>query len=72
MAVGVFQRFAKMGGDRLFQARGNGVFESFRLGIDLAPVQPEYAGQEGSSRAVPANYATRLGQALLGQLAAPA
>src|SRR5437763_11809658 len=46
VAVWVFERLAQVGGDRLLQARGNGMFKCFRLRVDLAPVESENTGQE--------------------------
>ena len=41
--MGVFERFAEVGSQRLLQTRGNGVLEGVGLGIDLAPVQAQDA-----------------------------
>src|SRR5438309_1804162 len=46
MAVGVFERLAQVGGDRLLQAGRNGMFECFRLRVHLAPIEAEDTSQE--------------------------
>ena len=65
--VWVFDRLAEIGRQRLFEARGNGMLQRLRLGIDFAPIETENARQEKFHQSVPPNDAPSLGQAQIGQ-----
>ena len=57
MPVGILERLAQMSGDGLLQARGDGVFERFGLGIDLAPIETKHLSEKEFDQAVAANDA---------------
>ena len=65
MAVRVFERFAEEGGERLFHARRDGVFQRLGLGVHLAPVEAEHARQQQFDEPMAADDAPRLGDAAL-------
>jgi len=67
VAVRVFQRLAEVLRQRLFEARGDRVFQRLRLGVHFAPIQAEDAGQKEFYEAVAADDPACLGQAAGGK-----
>src|SRR5262245_15337217 len=66
--VRILQWFPEMGREGLLQPRGDGVLEGLGLGVHLAPVESQDAGEEQLDEAMSADDAAGFGEPAAGEL----